>query len=285
MTTSGQDEDLLLAVVRDLVAERRTVDRAAPATLDSEFGHDLGLDSLGVTELLARTEDAFGVSLDRGVLATVETPRDLMTAVRRAPSRSRLPSIPVRHPAPPPIARTPDATATLTEALSWHARTHPDRVHLRILSGGTEDEGTQDEVCYGELQSAAATVSAALLARDLRAFPPRCGHLFLCGGGQRSRSLLELDRTDLAESGMPPSGVVSRDPAEHGSARLARAVPAFPPLQRLPFQRRIQRLGGRVVRRRSDRTPRPGHPQLAAEFGEFRRCILSSVVAVKRNSV
>lgn len=168
MTTSGQDEDLLLAVVRDLVAERRTVDRAAPATLDSEFGHDLGLDSLGVTELLARTEDAFGVSLDRGVLATVETPRDLMTAVRRAPSRSHLPSIPVRHPAPPPIARTPDATATLTEALSWHARTHPDRVHLRILSGGTEDEGTQDEVCYGELQSAAATVSAALLARDLR---------------------------------------------------------------------------------------------------------------------
>ncbi|QDQ92399.1 AMP-binding protein [Rhodococcus sp. WB9] len=168
MTTSRQDEDLLLAVVRDLVAERHTVDRAAPATLDSEFDHDLGLDSLGVTELLARTEDAFGVSLDRGVLATVETPRDLMTAVRRAPSQSHLPSIPVRHPAPPPIARTPDATATLTEALSWHARTHPDRVHLRILSGGTEDEGTQDEVGYGELQSAAATVSAALLARDLR---------------------------------------------------------------------------------------------------------------------
>ncbi|WP_040796564.1 AMP-binding protein [Nocardia higoensis] len=167
MTISGHDEALLMAVVRDLVAERHTVDRAARAMLDSRLDHDLGLDSLGITELLARAEDAFGVSLERGVLGTVTTPRDLLTAVHCAPPRTRQKSMPVRRAAPPRIDRTPEATATLVEALSWHARTHPHRTHLRILSGGTKDGG-QDEISYGEVRSAAATVSAALLARDLR---------------------------------------------------------------------------------------------------------------------
>lgn len=167
MTSSQQDEDLLLAVVRDLVAERHTVDRAARAMLDSELERDLGLDSLGITELLDRTEHAFGVSLERGVLGTVTTPRDLLTAVCGAPARSRRPSMPLRHAVPPRIDRTPAATATLGEALSWHASTHAHRTHLRILSGRTRD-GEQEEVSYGEVRSAAATVSAALLARELR---------------------------------------------------------------------------------------------------------------------
>ncbi|MFD0454773.1 AMP-binding protein [Rhodococcus aetherivorans] len=161
--TPGQDDALLLSVVRDLVAERYTVDRAAGTRLDSVFDRDLGLDSLAVTELISRVEDAFGVSLDHGVLGTVTTPRQLLTAVHHAPARERRRPVPARRAAPPCTDRTPDATATLTEALSWHARTHPDRVHLRILT-----EGHQSEISYGELHSAAATVSAALLAHDLR---------------------------------------------------------------------------------------------------------------------
>ncbi|WP_068053296.1 AMP-binding protein [Nocardia xishanensis] len=167
MTTSGQDADRLLAVVRDLVAERHTVDRAARAMLDSELDRDLGLDSLGVTELLDRTEHAFGVSLGRGVLGTVTTPRDLLAAVHGAPVRSRRQSMPVRHAVPPRTGRTPEAAATLCEALFWHARTHPDSTHLRILAGGPRD-WEQEEVSYGEVQSAAATVSAALLVHGLR---------------------------------------------------------------------------------------------------------------------
>ncbi len=157
----------MLAVVRDLVAERHTVDRAARAMLDSELDRDLGLDSLGITELLERTEDAFGVSLERGVLGSVTTPRDVLIAVQGAPPRSRQQSMPLRYAAPPRIDQTPDATVTLAEALSWHARTHPHRTHLRILSGGMKD-WEQEEVSYGEVRSAAAAVSAALLARELR---------------------------------------------------------------------------------------------------------------------
>lgn len=132
--------------------------------LDSELERDLGLDSLGITELLARTENAFGRSLDRGVLGTVTTPRDLLTAVRGAPVRSRRQSMPIQHAVPRQTDRAPAATATLSEALSWHARTHPHHTHLRILSGN----GGQEEVSYGEVRSAAATVSAALLAHELR---------------------------------------------------------------------------------------------------------------------
>ncbi|OOL28925.1 hypothetical protein GQ85_29260, partial [Rhodococcus rhodochrous] len=95
--TSGQDDALLLSVVRDLVAERYTVDRAVGTRLDSVFDRDLGLDSLAVTELISRVEDAFGVSLERGVLGTVTTPRQLLTAVHHAPARERRRPVPARR--------------------------------------------------------------------------------------------------------------------------------------------------------------------------------------------
>ena len=116
-------------------------------------------------------------------------------------------------------------------------------------------------------------------------FPPTCGHQFLCGGSQRSRPLLVLNRADLTESGMPPSGVVTSDPTEHRSTRLTRTVPALSALQCLPFQRRVERLRSSVVRARSDRTPRPGDTQLTAHVGELRRGVLSPVIGVKDGTV
>src|SRR5436853_7602419 len=50
-------------------------------TLDSSLERDLGLDSLGRVELLGRLEKAFGVHLAEQVLASSETPRDLLQAV------------------------------------------------------------------------------------------------------------------------------------------------------------------------------------------------------------
>ncbi|WP_214370532.1 AMP-binding protein [Pseudonocardia sp. H11422] len=162
LTAPSDDEALLLAVVREFVADRHTVERAASATLDSALDRDLGLDSLAVAELLARVEDTFGVSLERGVLATATAPRDVLAAVRRAPRRGpRQPR--VRHEVPEHVDRIPDEIATLTEALCWHARTHPDRVHLRLLADRTEEL-----VGYGDLRRDAGTVAAGLLARDLR---------------------------------------------------------------------------------------------------------------------
>lgn len=157
------DEAALLTLVRELVAERHSIDRAGSATLDGVFDRDLGLDSLAVAELLTRAADAFGVSLEQRLLATAESPRDLLSAIRRAPRRATLQPAPVRKQLPEGIERIPDNTTTLIEALSWHTRNHPDRVHLRILS-----EGGEEELSYADLRQDAATVATALLSHGLR---------------------------------------------------------------------------------------------------------------------
>jgi acyl carrier protein len=160
------DEVVLVGLVRDLVAQRRTGECAASATLDSAFDRDLGLDSLALAELLMRVEDAFGVALPPRLLATAAAPRDVLTEVRhcRAPGRDVWHAQSGRQDLPELADRIPGETATVTEALSWHARTHPDRVHLRVLG----DDGTAQEITYGGLHQEAARVAAGLLARGLR---------------------------------------------------------------------------------------------------------------------
>lgn len=161
-STVRDDEAMVLAVVRALVSERHTVERAASVTLDSGLDRDLGLDSLAVAELLARVEDTAGVSFDPGVLGTVTTPRDVVAAIELTPATARGRRAAVRRPAPAPVQDVPEAAATLNDALSWHVGTHPERTHLRILGAGEE------ELSYGDLHRAATEVAAGLLTRDLR---------------------------------------------------------------------------------------------------------------------
>ena len=158
------DEVVLLGLVRDVVAERRTPECAASATLDSAFDRDLGLDSLALAELLTRVEDTFGVTLPPRLLATAAAPRDVLAEVRRAPGRDLRHAPAPREGLPAPTDRVPAETSTITEALTWHARTHPDRVHLRVLG----DDGTVQELTYGGLRQEAARVAAGLLAHGLR---------------------------------------------------------------------------------------------------------------------
>src|SRR5688572_12647836 len=155
-------EVVVLGLVRDLVAQRLTAECAASATLDSAFDRDLGLDSIALAELLMRVEDAFGITLPPQLLATAAAPRDVLAQVRRAPGRDVRRTPAARQGLPEPADRIPGETATVTEALSWHARTHPDRVHLRVLG----DDGTAQEITYGQLRQEAARVAAGLLAHD-----------------------------------------------------------------------------------------------------------------------
>ena len=73
---------VLLETVRQLAGELHVRSRGEmSATLDSSLERDLGFDSLGRVELLARIEGVFGISLPEHVLANAETPRDLLQAV------------------------------------------------------------------------------------------------------------------------------------------------------------------------------------------------------------
>lgn len=162
--TSRNDEVLLLDLVRAVVGQRRAAEHAASATLDSTFDRDLELDSLALAELLTRVEDAFAVTLPPQLLATAATPRDVLAAVRRAPipAQDRAPR--TWPDIPGPSDRVAADTATIDQALAWHARTHPDRVHLRLLAA----DGTAEDVTYRGLQREGGQIAAGLLARGVR---------------------------------------------------------------------------------------------------------------------
>jgi acyl carrier protein len=70
--------DAVLEIVQGLAQELQPQRRAHAVSLDSSLERDLGFDSLGRVELLARLERSFGVRLPEGLLGTAETPRDLL---------------------------------------------------------------------------------------------------------------------------------------------------------------------------------------------------------------
>jgi len=149
-----------------------------PATLDSRLDRDFGIDSLGMVELVDRLDRIFGVELPTAVMATAETPRDLLHAVHLAPARDGAP-----RRVPPPahaasklraagrpagkvggqvggqVADHPAAgeVATLVEAIDWHAKVHPDRCHIRLL--GDAYTGEDPPVMPGMAQGDASAVA------------------------------------------------------------------------------------------------------------------------------
>ncbi len=156
-------EAIILDVTRRLAAELHAA-AARDVTLDSLLDRELGFDSLSRVELLARIERALDVSLSEQVLATVETPRDLLRAVQGA-RPGPAPSISARQPPPLPgaTALPPAEANTLPAVLDWHVRAHPERPHIYLIG----ETGDEEEISYATLQQRADAVAAALQARDL----------------------------------------------------------------------------------------------------------------------
>ena len=71
----------VLEIVQGLARELQPQRGGRAVSLDSSLERDLGFDSLGRVELLARLEKAFGVRLPEGLLGAAETPRDLLAAL------------------------------------------------------------------------------------------------------------------------------------------------------------------------------------------------------------
>ena len=149
----------VLEIVETLARElqpQRTSWRAL--TLDASLERDLGLDSLGRVELLARLERAFTVRLPEDVLGAAESPRDLLTALLTAhPATEPGAQLEIVHPLAAAEA-APDRTRTLVEVLEWHAQRHGERRHVLYLPG----DGEPEELSYGELAARARAVAAGL---------------------------------------------------------------------------------------------------------------------------
>jgi 1-acyl-sn-glycerol-3-phosphate acyltransferase len=156
----------LLEVVRQLTAELQPGRKhLLSVTLDRSLDRDLGLDSLARVELLIRIERTFEIMLSEQVLASAETPRDLLRAVLSAssPRRPRITPDLVKPPALEGADAAAHSAQTLVEVLDWHVLSHPDRPHILLCGEADHPE----EITYRTLKQNAEAVAAGLLQRDL----------------------------------------------------------------------------------------------------------------------
>ena len=165
---SDRTAEKLHAIVRGLVLDLHPRKRAG-LTLDlgSRLDRDLGIDSLGRSELLLRVEAAFQVRLPETLLAEAETLGDLLTALEAADARpasdDAVPPVPMA-PELPIVVETPAAARTLLEVLAWHLDRHPDRPQVTLLKDERRVEAT---LTYRDLAAQAQAVARGLRARGI----------------------------------------------------------------------------------------------------------------------
>ncbi len=153
----------LFAVIRELVHElhpqrAKFMDVSASSRLE----RDLGIDSLGRTELILRIERAFGVRLPAAAGGAAETAGDLLRALDQAQPGTAVRAATAA--APLPLVPAATEARTLVEALQWHAGRHPDRLHLTVL----EDESTPlATFSYGALAEEARNCAQGLIEQDV----------------------------------------------------------------------------------------------------------------------
>jgi fatty-acyl-CoA synthase len=170
------DEERVLEVVRELLAELGHESAVRSANMTSHLDRDLGLGSLERVELLLRLEKSFGVRLDEAVLAGADTVQDLVTALgagNDAPGASGVHAEASARATPisfSGLASLPDGPAegipaaeTFQEVLRHRGRADASRTHLTFY----EDEGENNSLTFGELLEGAERVAAGLAQRGI----------------------------------------------------------------------------------------------------------------------
>ena len=155
--------DALIELIRRLAAELHPTRAAIPSALDARLEQDFGFDSLARVELFLRIEKRFGVTLPETVMASAETPRDLMRAMLAASPHHAQPATLERATALAAESETPDEAVTFPEVLAWHVRRHPGRPHIVLQ----DEDGNERIVPYSELDQAARAVAAGLVERGI----------------------------------------------------------------------------------------------------------------------
>ncbi len=156
--------EALLETIRQLAAELHPARAALPPSLDNRLERDYGFDSLGRVELFLRIERGFGVSLSENIMASAETPRDLLRAMLAASPRPVHAAAIERAATLTAESATPDQASTLTEVLEWHVARHPDRPHIVLQ----DDEEHEQTITYAALSREARAIAAGLLERGLQ---------------------------------------------------------------------------------------------------------------------
>ena len=216
MPTLSPDETAraLIDILNAFLAETRGA--GAPvitAHLDSLLERDLGLDSLSRFELWLRVEQAFGIGVDEEKLAEIETARDLLRLLL-AGSKRQAHAADVVQLADRGVATVPEDATTLLEALEWHVRAQPDRLHITILDGDTEEA----RLTYADLARDMEAVAGGLQREGLE--PGQAVAIMLPTGGDFFAAYYGV----LAAGGIP--------------------VPIYPPLRLAQLADHVHRQAG-----------------------------------------
>lgn len=155
----------LLEIAGQLTTELHAGRRRSAITLDSALDRDLGFDSLSRVELLLRIERGFGVILPEQLLASAETPRDLLRAVLSAET-AKSPAVPLdlMPLAQGDVQAAPHSAQTLLDALQSHVSARPDRPHVYLYGAHEEPE----VITYRALLDGAQAVAAGLVEQGLQ---------------------------------------------------------------------------------------------------------------------
>jgi acyl carrier protein len=79
--------DEMLQVTLEILSKHVDLDR--PITPKDHIQHDLGLDSLGVMEVVADIEDRFEVQIPQDMLSTISTVDDVVKALAQLEEKKR----------------------------------------------------------------------------------------------------------------------------------------------------------------------------------------------------
>src|SRR5262249_52835367 len=155
----------LVAIVQELVRELRG-QRAGviDVSLSSRLDRDLGIDSLGRTELVLRLEREFGVRMPTEVIGEADTVRDLLKGLGQANAVRPLAPVVERQKPADAVSGQPGEARTLVEVLEWHVAQHPDRMHATLFA---DDLSIMGALTYRELRDQARRVAAGLVERDI----------------------------------------------------------------------------------------------------------------------
>ncbi|MGA7488336.1 MAG: AMP-binding protein [Xanthobacteraceae bacterium] len=154
-------------LARDLHPQQSGI---AEVSLGSRLERNLGIDSLGRTELVLRLERAFGARLPISLVGEADTVGDLLRALDQAEQSGAkpglMPTAPGMAPAVPVLTAVPAAgeARTLLDVLEWHVAQHPDRLHVTVLE---DDATTLGSLTYRQLADAARKIAAGLIDRDI----------------------------------------------------------------------------------------------------------------------
>src|SRR6516164_10833025 len=163
-TAAATRERVLLAVVGDFARELHPrQSRVDDTSLSSRLERDLGIDSLGRTELVLRLERAFGVRLPIRQVGEANTVGDLFRALQQAGQPGATIAAAPITPALSLVAAASEAS-TLVDVLEWHVAQHPDRPHVTVIE---DDISILATLSYGELAKAAHAVATGLIKRDV----------------------------------------------------------------------------------------------------------------------